>query len=153
MIKSILLAVFVLLFSSITVFAQPFEVGEKPIMYGRADCPHCTNVKNFMASNEIEDQYEYKEIINNEENQAEFTAWLDHFEIPADQRGVPFMVVDEQTYLFGDTPVIEYFAEKNNIEVSDEYKASGSDTIFLVIGGLVMASVFGYAILSSFKKK
>jgi glutaredoxin len=158
MFKKLLLLTTMFFFSVIPVFAHEsedaHEVLEKPILFVREGCPHCAKVDAFMEEHDLTDQVERVETYNNEENIAQMEEWFDHFAIAESQRGVPFMVVDDETYYAGDTPIIQYMADQNDIEVKpEEYQSSTSDTAILLLGGLFLAGVLGYGIYSMFRKK
>jgi glutaredoxin len=158
MFKKFLLALAIVFLSVPFVLAHEgeieHEVGDKPILFVREGCPHCAKVDSFMNEYSLTDQVERVETLNNNEEIALMEEWFDHFELPANQRGVPFMVVDNDTYYAGDTPIIQYLADQNDIEiVAEEYQATMSDTVILLVGGGFLAAVLGYGIYSMFKKK
>lgn len=137
------------------MFVNAQEVGDKPILFVRKGCPHCAKVEAFLDKYNLRENVEFKETFNNEANTKEMGDWFTKLNVTdPNQRGVPFLVVDDKTYYVGDIPIIEYLAEKNNIEVDvSEYQSSMADTIFLVVGGLVLFGVVGYGLYSSFAKK
>lgn len=151
--KNLIISLILLLTIPFTVFAQ--EVGDKPILYVREGCVHCAKVDAFLEKNNLKDTVVIKETFNNEANQKELGEWFTKLNVTdPNQQGVPFLVVDEKTYFVGDAPIIEYIANKNNIVVEvEEYQSSTADSIFLVVGGLLLFGVLGYGIASSLKKK
>jgi glutaredoxin len=153
--KKILVALvlaFVFLFP-LTVSAQ--EVGDKPLLYVRKGCSHCAKVDAFLIKYNLEDKVQKIETLNNEENTKQLNSWFTKLNVTdTNQQGVPFLVIDDKTYLVGDVPIIEYLAKQDNITIEvDEYQSSTADTIFLAVGGLLLFGVLGYGVYSSFKKK
>lgn len=140
------------------VFALPLTVlaAEEPLkIYVREGCSHCANVKEFIATNELDEQVQIIETFNNVENEAEMQEWFDKLGVPENQRGVPFMIYnDDSEFFLGDTPIIEYLAGENDIEVTEtlaqEYEAGTSDYILLGIGGLFVLGILGYGIYTVF---
>jgi glutaredoxin len=130
-------------------------VGDKPLLYVREGCSHCAKVKAFLDKYNLNDKVKILETFNNEANTKELDSWFVKLNVTdPNEKGVPFLVVDDKTYLVGDVPIIEKLSKDNNITIDvTEYQSSTSDTIFLVIGGFVLFGVLGYGIVSSFKKK
>lgn len=157
MLKKLILALVVVFLSVPMVFAQGDNgpsVGDKPILFVRQGCPHCAKVDAFMTEYNLSSQVERKETLNNQTNLDLMDDWFDHFDVAQAQRGVPFLVVDNETYYAGDTPIIQYMADQNDIEVkAEEYESSMSDTLVLGLGGIFLAAVLGYGVYSMFKKK
>ena len=148
----ILLALGMLITYGTTAFAAdtPYK------LYVRQGCPHCAAVEAFLQQNNLESHVQYIETFNNTTNQnameADFKA---HGVTDPSQMGVPFLIVDANTYYDGDTPIIQFFATKYNIDISKrtQYQSSSSDIIFLGLGGLAVIAIVGYGIYSSMKKK
>jgi glutaredoxin len=158
MFKKLLLAITLLFVSVLPVFAhkgdQEHVVDDKPVYFVRAGCPHCAKVDAFMEEYDLTDQVERVETYNDNENIALMEEWFDHFDLPEAQRGVPFLVVDDETYYAGDSPIIQYMADQNDIEVkAEEYQSSMSDTAVLLLGGIFLAGVLGYGVYSMLRKK
>src|SRR5688572_8328084 len=147
-----LVLAFALIFP-LSVNAQP--IGDKPILSVREGCPHCAKVKAFLDKNNLTSTLEIKETFNNEANSKEMESWFTKLHVTdPNQNGVPFLILDDKTYLVGDVPIIEYLAEKHNITIDiTEYESSPADTIFLAVGGLLLFGVLGYGVYSSLKKK
>lgn len=150
-----------ILFTLLIIFLFPFvanaqsTVGDKPILYVREGCPHCEKVDAFLEKNNLKNFVIRNETFNNEEKQKELEAWFVKLNVTdVNQKGVPFLVIDDKTYFVGDVDIIKYIAGKNNIVVQEpQYQASTADTIFLAVGGIVLFGVIGYGVYSSFKKK
>ena len=147
----ILSTVFLVTISASIISAQELE---KPKLFVREGCSHCAKVKAFLEKYELTDQVEILDAAESEDIDQVLTGWYDNFDIPQQERGVPFLVLDQTDYMIGDTPIIEYFAEENGIEIEEEdYETSTSDTVFLAIGAFIMLVVFGYGIYSAFVTK
>ncbi len=128
---------------------------EKYTIFVREGCQYCAKVKAFVAKYGLEDKVDFRETYNNEENSNAFIEAGKKYNVPDTQLGVPFMIVDEDTYLMGDQPMFDFFAQKYNLDISDltEYQTSTSDMVFLVIGGLSLFGILGYGIYSMLNKK
>lgn len=136
-----------------TSSAGPEEVS-KPIYFARAGCPHCAKVNAFLEKHNIASQVDKVETLNNAANIERMDKWFNHYQIPQNQRGVPFLVIDDSTYYSGSDNIINYLAQENDIEVEEgEYESSASDTVFLAIGGLLILGVLGYGVYSAFANK
>lgn len=146
--KKILLALALMLLLPFSALAAE----ETLKIYVREGCPHCANVKEFVTTNELDDQVEYIETFNNVDNQAEMEKWFDDLDVPAASRGVPFMLYnDNESFEVGDTPIVAYLAAQNDLEVVEaEYQAGTSDYILLGIGGLFVVGILGYGIYTVF---
>jgi cytochrome c biogenesis protein CcdA/glutaredoxin len=93
------------------VFVHAQQLPDITYYYG-IGCPHCAQVTPFLE--DLQNQYPdlniiKKEIYYDQQNAQDFLRALDHFNIPHDQGGIPFIIVGNQ-YLVGDTPII------NNLE-------------------------------------
>ncbi|HVX92790.1 MAG TPA: glutaredoxin domain-containing protein [Candidatus Dojkabacteria bacterium] len=154
--KKLILAVifsFAILVTSITMVSA---ADTKYKLYIRQGCPHCAKVEAFLQENNLEDKVQYIETYNNDTNQKAMEADFNKYGVTdTAQMGVPFLVVDDKTYYVGDTPIIKFFADKYNIDISKltQYQSSSSDILFLGLGGLAIIAIVGYGIYSSMKKK
>ena len=132
------------------------------ILYVHEDCPHCKVVEAFIADNSLEDQIDSRELKNNDGHMKELEALWDEFKIPDNERGWPFMLIDnngKRNYTSGDTPIISELGNTFGISVPDPSTSSGIDTstpdssagdsLLLIVGGVVVFAVVGYAIYSS----
>lgn len=74
-------------------------------------CPHCKNVVDFLASwpNGNKIVLDKKEVSQNKDNAVLFTKMGAECKIPAEEMGVPLLIIKEGKCLTGDVPVIEYF--------------------------------------------
>lgn len=153
------LFVYLIAVLSLTLFLPSFanaqEVGDKPLLYVRQGCPHCAKVEAFLDKYNLNDTVKMIETYNNEANTNELNSWFTKLNVTdPNQQGVPFLVVDDKTYFVGDEPIIQYLAAQHNITIDpNEYQSSTADSVFLLIGGLVLFGVIGYGIYNSLKKK
>lgn len=149
-ILSVIATVFFFTLSTTSTFAAEEA---KLDLYVRQGCSHCAKVQLFLNTNDLNDKVNRIETFNNADNQKKLEDIFKKYNVPAENQGVPFMVLSETEYLVGEPPIVNYFAEKYNIEIKEEeYKSSTSDTIFMVLGGSVMLAVLGYGLYSVFKK-
>jgi glutaredoxin len=151
LIKTLLILItFVLIPSGI--YAQ--EGIDKPVIYVREGCSHCAAVESFLEKNDLLSTVEIVETYNNEENQTELDSMFDEFDIPLNERGVPFMVYNNSSELLGgDTPIISYLADLNGVEVVEVDTSLPTDTSnngILIFGGFITLAVVGYGIYNIF---
>ncbi|MFH1367022.1 MAG: hypothetical protein ABIH38_03465 [Patescibacteria group bacterium] len=119
---------------SLIFFLLPLtgQAKEKATFYYGYSCPHCKNVEEFIKDNNVESRLDVKidkkEIYLNRDNASAFQAICSDFNIPTNQRGVPFLVWGDQ-YFLGDAPIISFLEDKlketdglqnNNINTSQE---------------------------------
>jgi glutaredoxin len=120
------------------------------VIYVDKTCPHCRDAKEFIADNDIEEHVEYVELYQNEENYNQLVALWDENDVPDEQRGWPFMVVNDDPfeYVVGGEPIIDFLAEEFNIDTSDSNSNpdSSSNSALLLVGGVVILGVLGYGI-------
>jgi glutaredoxin len=148
--KKLILTIIILSLSILPTFAQDTP----PIIYVREGCPHCAKVKEFVSANDIETEVQYIETYNNEENQALMDSEFERLNVPQASRGVPFMVYDQDQYEIGDVPIIEYLANKHEIEIVEpEYSTAAADYLFLGLGGLFILGILGYGVYTVFMTK
>lgn len=146
--KKILLTILIFLSFSLISFAQE----EKEKIYVRKGCAHCLKVEAFVEKYELKDRVEVIETYNDEEKTNELNSHFSRLNIS--NAGVPFMLIGENEYYMGDTPIIKYLAQKYEITIEEsEYQTSTSDVVFLSLGGLFLFSVLGYGLYSMLKKK
>lgn len=83
------------------------------IYYHGKGCPHCANVEDFMAKNNVESvvKIEKAEIFFNKDNAAVFKEKAAACGIPQEQMGVPLLWVKGKCYT-GDKDIISYFQEQ-----------------------------------------
>ena len=123
-------------------------------LYVRQGCPHCAAVEAFMTKYNITDKVKIVETLNVQSAITELTGWYDKFKLADADRGVPFLVIDGTSYKEGDTPIIDYLTTAFNITVTpDTTPASTTDTLFVVVGGLVLFAILGYGVYTMIGKK
>ncbi|MCK9368516.1 glutaredoxin family protein [Candidatus Dojkabacteria bacterium] len=123
-------------------------------LYVREGCTHCATVKAFISKYNITDKVTIVETLNVQTAITELNAWYDKFKLTTTDRGVPFLVVDGSSYYEGDTPIIDYLTKTFSITVvPDTTPVSTTDTLFVVIGGLILFSILGYGIYTMIGKK
>ena len=145
-------------FAQATTTAATTTTTAAPVLtlYVRQGCPHCANVEAFMAKYGITDKVKIVETLNVQSAIDELTGWYDKFKLAADQRGVPFLLVNGTSYYEGDTPIIDYLTKTFNITVVPDTtttSTSTADIIFVLAGGLILFSILGYGIYTMIGKK
>jgi len=86
------------------------------IFFWGIGCPHCENVKEFVAENKIKEKISFAEaeIFRNKENQNQFISKMKACGINDEKKmGVPMLWVKEKCY-FGDENIIKYFTDETN---------------------------------------
>ncbi|MCP3682285.1 MAG: hypothetical protein GY861_06305 [bacterium] len=95
------------------VSAQEIHASDDPICiayFQRPGCSHCAKVSPFL--DDMQDKYGAKinvhkyDITESMENYELYTKFCTINKVPAEKRGVPFLVIADNYYL-GDTPIIE----------------------------------------------
>lgn len=87
----------------------------KIIFYYSLTCPHCKNVEDYVANNNVKDKinFQEKEVSENEDNAADFVDKVQKCNIKPEEAGVPLLWDGEsETCLLGDEPIIGYFFQK-----------------------------------------
>ncbi|WKZ30965.1 MAG: glutaredoxin domain-containing protein [Candidatus Dojkabacteria bacterium] len=138
------------------------------LIYVHEDCPHCQRVEAFVEEQGIQDQVEYVELKNNQENMDALQAEWEKFNVPTSDQGWPFMVYEDEngdeTYATGDEPIIQILSQYNGIPytapdngedttTSDSPSGGLGDSVFLVLGGVVLMFIVGYGVYSAASKK
>lgn len=137
-----------------TQYQEPF------VIFVHEDCPHCQEVEDWVDANDLGDKVTLLELKDNTENQALIEQYWTDLEIDGSMAW-PMMVVDVDTkeYELGSTPIIVKLADVYGIDYNVDAVSSGvvdtpesddksGDTIFFVLGGLLVVSVVGYVIYS-----
>lgn len=151
--KKLLSVVATIFFFTLSVTSTFAAEEAKLDLYVRQGCPHCAKVEQFLNTNKLTDKVNKIETFNNTENQNKLNDLFKKYNVPAANQGVPFLVVSETEYLVGEPQIVNYFAEKYDIEITDQgYQSSTTDTLFMVLGGSVLLGVLGYGLYSVFKK-
>lgn len=138
------------------------------LMYVHEDCRHCKQVEAFVEQNQIEDQVEYVQLKNNETNMEALQDEWERFNVPVSDQGWPFMVYTneegEETYSIGSSPIISVLSQYNDIPYDDTVppaddtstgtdSSSSGDSVFLILGGVILAFIVGYGVFSALGKK
>ncbi|NDK07939.1 hypothetical protein EOM39_01685 [Candidatus Gracilibacteria bacterium] len=108
--RKILLLTFCFFVFISTSFADSY------IFYYGQGCPHCANVERYFKEDNIKSKYtiEEREVYFNAGNRDKFSADADLMGMPIESRGVPTLVVKDDSgnpvlYKVGDTSIVEYF--------------------------------------------
>ncbi len=83
------------------------------ILFYSEGCPHCQNVDNFIAQNNVEQKVKFArlEVFNNKDNQKVLLQKAQACNLPLDQIGVP-LLWDGNTCIVGDQDIIKFFQGK-----------------------------------------
>ncbi|MFA5985980.1 MAG: hypothetical protein WC819_01365 [Parcubacteria group bacterium] len=89
-------------------------LSEKIIFYYGDTCPHCKNVEEYVAQNNVQEKvpFEQKEVYNNEENAKELTRTAQQCGLEKNKVGVVPLLWTGENCLVGDKDIIAFFAEK-----------------------------------------
>lgn len=134
--------------------AQPADTDSKPVIYVHEDCPHCQDVEDFVAANDLGDMVQYMQLKDNEDNLTKLTDLWAEYNVPGDGPAWPIMFyVDSEgvsTYSLGSDPIIEVLAEKFNIDIPDEVVTpdQNSNSTLMIFGGLILAAIFGFGVVN-----
>ena len=84
------------------------------IFYWGEGCPHCQDVKDWMAEQKVSEKMEVisKEIYNNQANSQELTARAKSCGLDTQRIGVPFLYTIDGDCIIGTPKIIEYLSEK-----------------------------------------
>src|SRR5690554_112013 len=77
------------------------ETPQKYDIFVREGCPHCAQVKRWVTQNNLQDNVNYIETLNNTQNQKKLEEMFKKYDAPANEQGVPFMVVSDSEYRVG----------------------------------------------------
>lgn len=96
-----------------------------PVLYYGNTCPHCEIVEEWLVTNDVASKMTFsnKEVYDNRENAAELTKVAVSCGLDANSIGVPFLYAEGQC-LIGSPDIINYFAQKLNIDVVENQEAS-----------------------------
>ncbi len=148
--KIVLSLFFLILFLSFTSAQTTVDY------YYGLTCPHCINVADSGVLERINQtvQVTKYETWNDVKNADKFSALVNQLNVPKEERGVPFLLVNcsgKVTYLVGDTPIIqnaENYAKTCNFE-GKTMSSVNYTLIWLLVG--ILAVVAGAYLL--FKKR
>lgn len=95
---------------------EPVSIPEGILLFYGEGCPHCENVDEFIAQNNIaqEVQFTELEVYYNADNQNILAQVAQKCGISTDSVGVPFLY-DGENCMVGDQPIIDFFAAKLGI--------------------------------------
>lgn len=96
------------------VLAKKGEPVDSDIFYWGDGCPHCQDVKDWMAENNFEEKVEIvsKEVYNNQTNSRELTARAESCGLDTQRIGVPFLYTIDGDCLIGTPNIIDYLSAK-----------------------------------------
>lgn len=96
-----------------------------PVFYYGNTCPHCEIVEDWFQANQVEEKmtFQKKEVYDNQANANELTKVAISCGLDANNIGVPFLYVKGEC-LIGSPDIIEYFANKLDLEVTETNEAS-----------------------------
>jgi predicted DCC family thiol-disulfide oxidoreductase YuxK len=98
-----------------------------PVLYYGNTCPHCEIVEEWLVKNDVASKMAFsnKEVYDNKENAAELTQVAMSCGLDANNIGVPFLYAQGEC-LIGSPAIINYFAQKLNINVTSNPEASAA---------------------------
>ncbi len=84
------------------------------IFYWGEGCPHCQDVKEWMAEQKVSEKIEVisKEVYNNQANSQELTARAKSCGLDTQRIGVPFLYTIDGDCIIGTPKIIEYLSQK-----------------------------------------
>ncbi len=90
--------------------------GDIILFYGDG-CPHCKNVDDFLAQNQIDQKVKFSrlEVFNNEGNQKILLEKVNACRMKTEEVGVP-LLWDGKNCLLGDEDIIKFFKSKAGIK-------------------------------------
>ena len=97
-----------------SVVAQAGEPVDNDIFYWGDGCPHCQDVKDWMAEQKVSEKMEVisKEVYNNQANSQELTARAKSCGLDTQRIGVPFLYTIDGDCIIGTPKIIEYLSQK-----------------------------------------
>ncbi|MBN2100775.1 hypothetical protein JW710_02685 [Candidatus Dojkabacteria bacterium] len=135
------------------VHAKPEDL----VIYVSEGCPHCAKVEEFIEENNLEDNFEIKNVTVDGGVAEEYTNFVQDNDLPLEEQGTPTLVYkdgDDLRWVVGDTPIISFIEENYDVDnstedTSEDEKISTEDIVILVVGGIIVSSVLGYGIFKS----
>lgn len=129
----------------------------KMTLFVSTGCPHCIKVREFIDEYGIEDKVVVWNVHTDDGAAEKYTDFVAEHEIPPTEQGTPTLIYDESKYVVGDTPIIDFLAERyelqENNHMSDDI-SDDDDSMFTVgdyvlfgIGLIVVLSIVGYGIV------
>ncbi len=97
----------------------------EPVFYYGNTCPHCEIVEEWFQANQVEEKmtFQKKEVYDNQANANELTKVAISCGLDANNIGVPFLYAEGKC-LIGSPDIIEYFANKLNIDLTKTQESS-----------------------------
>lgn len=118
------------------------------VLYVKEGCSHCAKVEAFIEEHSLGDTLTIRDIVLDAEASEEYTAFMDEQDVPLEERGaVPVLTYGGNKWISGDTPIIDYLAEINDITI-EKAKADGSSNALIIAGAVIVLVVFGYGIVN-----
>ena len=130
----------------VTSAVSPVSAVSKPILYVKEGCSHCAKVEAFIEQYGLGETIEIKDVVLEPEASEDYTKFMEEQNVPAAEQGVPFLVYGDMEWLSGDTPIIKYLAEENDITIEDT--SEGSNVALLATGGIFVIGIVGYGVFS-----
>jgi glutaredoxin len=136
-----------------SVIAQDNSAAEEMTLYISTGCPHCAEVERFLKKHNLEEDIKIKNITEDEGVAEEYSDFVEENDISSRQQGTPTLVSisggeeDDFEWVVGDEPIIEFLAEKYDIELENESAPIG-DYLLLGIGAVIVSFVIGYGIVN-----
>ncbi len=102
-----------ILLASLFIFAsESYSASSGLVLYVSSDCPHCQNLKKFIADHKVEDKIHFQEKeIHDPKNLDDLVNACERCGILQNQVGVP-LLTDGQRCITGDEDIIDYLAKK-----------------------------------------
>jgi len=96
-----------------------------PVFYYGNTCPHCEIVEEWFQDNQVEEKmtFQKKEVYDDQVNANELTKVAVSCGLDANSIGVPFLYAEGKC-LIGSPDIIEYFANKLNIDLTETQESS-----------------------------
>lgn len=124
---------------------------EKLILYVSTGCPHCSKVEKFIEDEGLQEEIETKNVTEDDGAADEYTEFFEENDVPLAQQGTPTLIAqsdDDFDWVVGDQPIIEFLAEKYDIEIKNEEDSFNSEEfIYLGLGAIIVSFVIGYGIV------
>ncbi len=117
---------FLLLFPLQVFAAHNMEAGEYILFVGKG-CSHCAEVEEYLDGIELPEKIDLViyDIYTSHEHAEFFNELTDDLSIPITERGVPFLITPDNSALFGDIKIINYFKQKIEHLETEDIEVSG----------------------------
>lgn len=149
---------------------------DKMTIFVSTGCPHCLKVTEFIAEYGIEDKFVVLNVHTDDGAAEKYTDFVTEHELPLQEQGTPTLVYDDESWVVGDTPIIDFLAERYELHENgntgntngntDDGTGSSTDNGGIIgnnstdinftfwdymvfgIGLIVVSSVVGYGIVN-----